>query len=267
MKKALSFLSVLILCVFFGSSACAAARFSNAGELYGHWLESWLDFETSPYPDYVCGVWSTYGDGDHLTIAVTADEAGEAGKEEILGLIADKDSVTFAYQNYSYAELWAIQQELAPRLGEETGACAIGVYDMENRVGILIDTANENSEAFINECLEKYGDKIVFEGGDGIRILATDSFNGGFDVSVGVGIGAGTAARPPLWPWLICAAALLFALMFGLLRHRRTLAVQTVNGDVIACSGRLSTRQVERAVREDLLCPPVELDCRILDKI
>ena len=62
--------------------------FPTLFDLFHHWC-------TDGYPDYVTGIWSTDGSSYNLTLGVTNDAAGEAGKQEILDQIEDDASVAF----------------------------------------------------------------------------------------------------------------------------------------------------------------------------
>ena len=171
MKKIASILAALMLMLSLCATALADNEYATAFDLYQAWYAE--NGYENPYPDYITGVWSADGSMDHFVFGVTDDEQGEAGKAEILRLVADDTTVDFAYQNYSYAELLAIQQEIAPRMGDATGAFACGVYDMENVLKISIDESNPNAEDFMAEMFEKYGDRVAFEKGDGILLTNT----------------------------------------------------------------------------------------------
>ena len=173
------------------------AKYMTMGDLYQAWFASG-EYEYN-YPDYVCGVWTETGDMTELVVAVTKDEAGEAGKQEILSLIENDDSVKFTYQSYSYKELRQVQEELSSFMGDESGIYGIGVYEMENKVHADIDISNPNAEDYIRKFLGQYGDKLVFEAGGGITLDCQsegliDSAGGGYDGAIytpGIGIDAG----------------------------------------------------------------------------
>ncbi len=147
------------------------AKYLTMGDLYQSWFEN-AEYEYA-YPDYVCGVWTETGDMSQLVVAVTKDEAGEKGKEEILSLIENDDSVKFTYQSYSYKELRQVQDEITSIMGDGTGIYGIGVNETENRLEAYIDITNPNAETVMWKFLEAYGDMIVFETGDGNIFDAT----------------------------------------------------------------------------------------------
>ena len=85
-------------------------KYSTMGALYQAWGGD------MGYPDYVCGVWSTDGGMSNMTVAVTKNDAGEKGKEEILSMLTNTDSVTFVYQVYRYSELLAVNEEIVEQM-------------------------------------------------------------------------------------------------------------------------------------------------------
>ena len=160
----------------------------DMAELYQDWYASGK-YEYN-YPDYVCGVWTETGDMSELVVAVTKDEAGETGKEEILSLIENDDSVKFTYQSYSYKELRQVQDEISPFMGDESGIYGLGVYEMDNKVHANIDMSNPNAEMYVEKLLGQYGDMLVFEAGNGITYDCTSE--GFIDAAGGYGVDGGS---------------------------------------------------------------------------
>ena len=171
MKKTLLF--SLILTLILSVTALADNEYATAGDLYQAWYAE--NGYENPYPDYITGVWSADGSMDRLVFGVTKDERGVDGKEEILRLVADDSTVSFTYQSYSYAELLAIQREIEPLMGDEYGAYACGIYDMENVLKISIDETNPKAEEFMSDLFARYGDQVAFEKLDGKTVLLTDT--------------------------------------------------------------------------------------------
>lgn len=164
------------------------AKYLTMGDLYQAWYEN-REYEYN-YPDYVCGVWTETGDMSELVVAVTKDEAGEAGKEEILSLIENDDSVKFTYQSYSYKELRQVQDEISSFMGDESGIYGLGVYEMDNKVHADIDMSNPNAEMYVEKLLGQYGDMLVFEAGNGITL--DEATVGIIDNAGGYGVDGGT---------------------------------------------------------------------------
>ncbi len=255
------------------------AKYMTMGDLYQAWYEL-AEYEYI-YPDYVCGVWTETGDMSELVVAVTKDEAGEKGKEEILSLIENDNSVKFTYQSYSYKELRQVQEDISPFMGDESGIYGLGVYEMENKVHAVIDMSNPNAEMYVEKLLGQYGDKLVFEAGNGIVLDAAvvgtiDSAGGGMDGAVytpGIGdydAGGGYQGAPAVtmeelavtteisitgakqdntWIFAVCVAAVIVlgaVIAFAVSRAR---AKQTTAG-IVTESGSLTVRDTERIVAE-----------------
>lgn len=252
MKKIVSLiLGMLMISALCAPAAFAEDEYANAGEMYQAWYET---YGYDSYPPYVCGVWSLDGSMENLMIAVTEDEAGEAGKQEILAQIADDSSVQFTYLRYTYAELCEIQEEIIPCLGTR-GANGCGVYQTENVVMIMIDENNPDADAFMKEMAEKYGDKVAFE-----------FMNGAFVTTEEVLTQSGRNGADGM---LLAAAAVLLLAggSYVLLRRRRSMAAVTDSGAVEEVSGGMTVRDVENCVREDSMTPSDDLDRRILSRI
>lgn len=181
----------LILTLILSVTALADNEYATAGDLYQAWYAE--NGYENPYPDYITGVWSADGSMDRLVFGVTRDERGEAGKEEILRLVVDDSTVEFAYQTYSYAELLAIQREIEPLMGDEYGAYACGIYDMENVLKISIDETNPKAEEFMADLFARHGDRVAFEKMDGKIVLmedtAADAYRDGNDPTVSAALG------------------------------------------------------------------------------
>ena len=162
MKKLLILLFLIAL-----SIACFAEgeTYATAGDLYQAWAES--------FPDYISGVWSTDGTMTNLTFSVVNGDEGEKGKAEILALVEDDYTVTFANGDFSRNYLTHVQDELLPYFEKGIGLVSSGVYDMENRIGLGILTEKKDSPetlAMLEELKEKYGDVFFIEYTDGIAV-------------------------------------------------------------------------------------------------
>ena len=133
-------------------------KYATMGDLY----QAWGGYEG--YPEYICGVWSTDGGMSNMTVAVTKDKAGERGKEEILSLLENPNSVTFTYQSYSYQELQKVNEAVVKRMiAGDRSIVACGIYEMENKVHISVLETAENAEETAQELVKTYGDKVTVE--------------------------------------------------------------------------------------------------------
>lgn len=167
--------------------------FENFSELYDFWYKT-ADSENA-YPDYVCGVWSTDGGMEKLTVALVTGEMGQKGKEEILSLIENDESVAFTYKPYTYAELCEVKENITKHLIELTdsgiaSSWGIGVYEMENVVHIDIDTTIPEVQELMAECEEKYGDMVAFEYSGSIYDCVANAGRVDVDGPEGTDIGA-----------------------------------------------------------------------------
>ena len=186
----------------------AGETYATMGDLY----QAWGGYEG--YPDYVCGVWSTDGGMANMTVAVTDDKAGEKGKQEILSLLADTETVTFTTQKYSYRELLIVNDEIVAQMmagGSPIVAC--GIYEMENKVHVSVLETAENAEMVARELSAKYGDKLTVELGSELVLDVTAQKSAGSQVR-----------------WVLVAAAAL--LLAGLTFARKLSARITNTGRV-----------------------------------
>lgn len=244
-------------------AAVGKNAFQTAGDLFQYWM-SGKSFPESPYPDYVTGVWSTDGSADQLTFGVTKDEAGEAGKAEILSYIVDDSTVTFAYQSFPHHELMKVQRSLVSSMNDETGAYAMGVHDMENRVVISINVSAPGAEAFMEECFAAYGDRVAFEEGEGIFLTLETGVDGTGGVPATGLVQETGLNKPNLLPLVCLLAALLLSLgVLTILRNRRSRTAVTAEGEHVAAAS-VTEGEIKTALKENLAAPPAALDKKIL---
>lgn len=180
---------ITAILIFFISSTIAFADgepFANAGEIYQHWYEAagervrsgelTEDALIAPYPDYVTGVWSTDGSGENLTFAIIKGYE-DLARAEILDLVADKNSVTFAEGGkYTMAQLREVQNYIGSKMSEGAGSYPIwgcGIQDDKNVVVCSININNENAQSVKDELNEKYGDMIIFEESTAMAVTET----------------------------------------------------------------------------------------------
>ena len=250
MKRFLAiFLSLICLAAFccpaFGAEACTVppvdggGNYATMGDLY----QAWGGYEG--YPDYICGVWSTDGGMDNLTVAVTDDQAGEQGREEILSLLENPDSVTFTTHTYSYRELSAIMEEISAQMGGDSPIIACGVYEMENIVRVTIQEDHEQAQEIARELSQRYTDRIAVELGDLIFSTTMEE------------LGEETPTVQ-----LLPFALLVMAALTGLLLVKKLPARVTNTGKVVT-GGKPTRAQVEAALRESTETPSDRVEERI----
>ncbi len=271
------------------------AKYMTMGDLYQAWFET-QKYEYY-YPDYVCGVWTETGDMSQLVVAVTKDEAGEAGKQEILSLIENDDSVKFTYQSYSYKELRQVQEELSQFMGDESGIYGIGVYEMDNKVHAVIDMSNPNAEDYMKKLLGQYGDKLVFEAGSGITFdcqsegiidgagdmdgavytpgIGDYDAGGGYqdtpavtmeELATVTEIGVTGAKQDNTWIFAVCVVAVILlgaVIAFVVSRAR---AKQTTAG-ILSDNGPFTVSDTEAIVRKSVEKPSEDILSSVLEEI
>lgn len=162
MKKFTIMLTCLLLAVLTILPAGAAAPDQPFGaDALG---AAWEWYEN--VPDYSSGYW--LGEDGVLTVGLV----DQSGREAVLAIVGDAP-VHFVTHAYSYNELKAIQKELESYLRKDVGLVAVGVYVMDNRVQAGMDTSHPAADAFIEKMTAIYGDRVYFEGADGLQIVYT----------------------------------------------------------------------------------------------
>ncbi len=247
--------------------------FADMSELYFYWHSSGKYEYT--YPDYVCGIWTETGDMSELVVAVTKDEAGEAGKEEILSLIENDASVRFTYQSYPYHELKRVQDEITSYMGDTSGIYGVGVYEMDNKVHIDINMSNSEAENYVKKLTAHYGDKIVFEAGSGIILdsaSAAITYDGAIPATgvteTGAIVYGGVSENgmDNFWIFAVCGAVVIFAVTVLLVLHRARLR-QTVTGAYSEKTARLTRKNTEKLIAEATEIPSEDILKKLKEEI
>ena len=217
-------------------------KYATMGELY----QAWGGY--AGYPDYICGVWSTDGGMSNMTVAVTKDKAGERGKEEILSLLENPNSVTFTYQSYSYQELQEVNEAIVSRMmAGDQSIVACGIYEMENKVHISVLETAENAEETAQALVKTYGDKVMVELGSMV-----------FDTTM-----EETYDRGVPGVLLVLAAAVV---LIGITVAVKLPARLTSAGKVIT-ERPMSRRQVEKLVAKSTEIPSQRLEEQIQKRL
>lgn len=233
--------------------------YSTAFDLFQHWCND-------SYPDYVTGVWSNDGSSYNVTVGITNDAAGEAGKQQILALVEDDASVNFAPQTYSHNYLMQIQDELFPYFEQDLGLVATGLYDKENYIGVEILSAKANDKAtlsFIAELQQKYGDAVSISYSEGFA-TTTD------EIGLMNPLAPSNAGKTSFSPLLVAGAILIPLLVFGTyfaLKKRFVPVIQTNAGGAVTHSDKLSAKGVEKLMKDSSLTVSKEVDERVMEEI
>ena len=231
--------------------------FATAGDLFQMW-------ESEGYPDYVCGVWSTDGGMENLTIAVQNNDEGEAGKAEILTLVDDDSTVTFAYQKVSVKYLTDAQYQLLPYFEKDLGLVSAARNDLGNCIdlGILeIRKDDPDTAAMLSELTEKYGDIFTVEYVSQpvtslVDYVSLDSAVVTFDEK----------QNSTQYFAFLLTGVLLIATVAVLYAVRRRALVRATNAGNVTES-KPSLKEVETMIKEADCTVPAELEERIMREI
>ena len=220
-------------------------KYATMGDLY----QAWGGYVG--YPDYVCGVWSTDGGMASMTVAVTDDAAGEKGKEEILSMLANPETVIFTTQKYSYRELQQVMDEITARMGGDSPIVACGVYEMDNNVHISVNEGHKKARDIAAQLSQRYADRVEVELGD--MVFSTNTMR------EDLGIEKPAANLLPF-------ALLVMAALTGLLLVKKLPARVTNTGKVVT-EGKPTRAQVETALSEHTETPPDRVEEQLKNKL
>ncbi len=257
MKKICVLLAFVLLMCSVSVPVFAADEYANADALYQAWYGN--------LPDYITGVWSTDGSQYNLTFGIRADADVKAVKKEILSLVKDDKSVSFAVQKYSYNELKAINDELlayfpSPENDVDYGLVSMGVYEMENMVQIEILEARKDDPvtvAFVKEITEKYGDAV--------RIAYAENY---VQTTIGIDSTIPDTSSPEVWFGIAAAVLLCFmGVLVYVKKKQSTVVLQTAGGTAITASEPLTIKEVETMIRDSGETVPDTLTQKIMQKI
>lgn len=228
-------------------------KYATMGDLY----QAWGGYVG--YPDYVCGVWSTDGGMTSMTVAVTDDAAGEKGRQEILSMLVNPNTVTFTTRKYSYRALQQVMDEITARMGGDSPIVACGVYEMENAVHVTVNKDHQDAEDTMARLTAQYGDLVVVEDGELLfSILRSDTPPQQAAVDL--------TAKPTIGNYLPLILVLNVLALAGLTVVFKRPARVTNTGKVVT-DGKPSRRQVEAALSEHTETPPDRVENRIREQL
>lgn len=269
MKKWIILILAVLLCGIGTVPAYAAeidtmpdGSFATAEELFQYWESTY----PPQYPDYISGVWTDNGTSYPLTFAVTDDAAGRAGKQEILRLLADDDSVKFTKQTYSRNALWAAMEDVSQYLDQDLGLVGLGVYDMDNYVGVEILKSHKDNEAtqdFLKEIRKRHGDVFHITYTDGYATYSTT-----LDL-----ITDSAVEKDPthaiLWCGIIGIGLLGTAALIMVVRQRQRRAVAQSSAGTVTISGekKLTVHETEQVIKGGESAPSDRLEEEILSRL
>lgn len=244
---------ILLICTCTVSVSAAQAQYAVAGELY----EAWCD----DLPDYICGVWSTDGGLANLTFGIQNTEEGNAGKQQMLELIANDSSVTFVYQKFSRNYLLGLQEEIDGYFERDMGLVSTGLDDLNNCIvlGILEERKDDAyTQSMIAEIMEKYGEAVSVE-------YTTAPVAVSLEVEGTSYLWLSPQAQPMLF-FPVAVMLLLFGVGLAVAIRRKKLLLQSGNGAAVSMAP-LSSREVENMVKQSVHGVPSDLKQRVMKSI
>lgn len=248
-------LSVLSICTCAMTVSAAEAQYSTAGDLYEVW--------NNDLPDHICGVWSTDGGTNDLTFGIQNNEAGNAGKQEILDLVENDASVTFVYQKFSRNYLLGIQKEIDEYFEKDLGLISTGLDDINNCIVIGILKARKDdadTQNMIAEITEKYGDAVSVEYTDKIHALTVGENKPSYTQIT-------PYTQPSLvWP-MVMLIVLLTCIVFVIAIRKRMFLLQTDHGTSVSTTLPPSSKDVVAMVKRSNYDIPSDLKQKVMTAI
>lgn len=265
MKRILLLAMCLILLCSFPVTAAAeeSGIYENAGELY----EAWVSGDC--VPDYITAVISTDGGTDNLTFGLVEGEAGEKGRQEILGLVRDESTVTIMYQTYSRNELYRIQDQITDEyFGKDLGLVTAGVSEGANK--LVLEVKKDYAEKaetleMIRTVTEQYGDAVTFRFTDSViqPVVGTQAA-----VTNPIMVMADPQSPFNLLTFALILGTMMLAVLAGLEMRRHRLIAATGNGtSVILDSQSVGRREIEDTIRSTEAKPSAALYDRVMRSI
>ena len=264
----------LLLCLLLSCTALAAEPteseappYATAAELYESWYQQnpGVNF---PYPEFVNGVWSVDGTMHRLCFSLVKGTP-EARREELLALIADKESLCFVEgSSRTIRELVTIQDEITARMGPDAGIYVVGVNEGAGTVSVGADP--EVLGALREELRERYGDAVsvyasspIVLTDDTMTVVVQDGDKLAAPLGPVLPQSPDRSGSPWLWAAFAAGAALLAGAVLLLLRRRRRLC--PAEGEANAPAPRWTKRRVAAELRESSAAPPPELQDKLLE--
>ena len=257
-------MSLILLCSFpVGAAAEEAGIYENAGALY----EAWVSGDC--VPDYITAVISTDGGTDNLTFGLVEGDAGERGRQEILDLVRDDDSITIMYQTYSRNELYRIQDEIVNEyFAQDLGLVTAGVYEGANKIilEVKMDYAeNPDTLQMIRDVTDRYGDRVSFSFTDSeiVALVGTQT-----TVTNPMMVIADPRSPFNLLTFSLILCSMMLAVLCCLEIRRHRLIAATDNGAVVIHeSSPVSCREVADKIRSADMKPSADLQDRVMRSI
>lgn len=257
-------MSLILLCSFpVRAAAEEAGIYENAGALY----EAWVSGDC--VPDYITAVISTDGGTDNLTFGLVAGDAGERGRQEILDLVRNDDSVTIMYQTYSRNELYLIQDEIVNEyFAQDLGLISAGVCEGVNKIVLEVKTdyaENADTLQMIQKVTDRYGDRVSFHFTDSeiVALVGTQT-----TVTNPMMVMADPRSPFNLLTFSLILCTMMLAVLGCMEIRRHRLIAATGNGAVVIQeSSPVSCREVADKIRSADMKPSADLQDRVMRSI
>lgn len=246
-------LSALLIGSCAMSVGASEAQYPTAGDLYEVWHYD--------LPDYICGVWSTDGGITNLTFGIQNNEAGNAGKQEILELIENDASVSFVYQQFGRNDLLQMQAEIDEYFQEDLGLLSTGLNEMNNCIVLGIHKERKDdvlTQGMISEITEKYGEAVCVEYTDQPVFTITEEKNPTPWLAL--------TKQPSVLMPLGMLILLMIGVVFAIAIRRKMLLLQTDHGTAASFSPP-SSKAVEDMVKKSDCHIPSNLKQKVMSAI
>ena len=231
------------------------SKYHSAGVMYREWQQK------NYLPDYIYGVWSTDGSSNNLTFGIPDNEAGNAGMQEILALVYDDSTVSFAYQQYSRSYLWQIMDEINQTYTQNPAFEGARPNEKENCIKVYLSKDMQHLESTQNaarELAEKYGDAIQIEYANLTAILtqyplppATQSHSRDVFLLMTIGL----------------SIIMMTATGYVVRRRRLVLLMQTSEGIAAVSAAPLTNQRIAKMVKHSSRPVTSRLDKNVMDAI
>ncbi len=245
MKKIGFFLIMLMLLLPITARA-AEAPYENFQQLWEQWQETGL-------PDYISGVWSNDGSLEDVTIGIVESRKQQA--QQLLAQLPDS-SITILYQQYSWNELFSIQQALECYMQQDYGLVALGIDVYENRLEAEFHSdyqEDPRTQALIRQLSEQYGDTVHFQFSD-LQLIPVTAPSQSLQSWL-------PQQAQPTGPWmLLVCGALALTLGCGFLVRRQQYKLLLL---APAQTRQLNTKQAALCFQKRALECPASVDHRL----
>lgn len=256
MRKFCNVLIISVIILLSLTYVSASGEYRDADDLFKAWHDN--------MPDYISGVWSTDGSQKNLTFGIKESADVDAVQTEILSLVQNDSTVSFAVQKYSRNELMDIQEDIIQNYmsverGNKYYIISTAVYEMENvvEIGILEEKKDDPFiVSFVEEINGAYGDAIRITYGDKI-FLDVKEITG--DVV--------SLFQFKLFGIFALVAVIFFGVVLYLKKKQTLSALVTNEGKTIDTSARMTFKEVETILQNSSVEVPESLEEKIMKRI